>query len=430
MRDNKLYTPVGVRDILFRECDYKRQISHKIGEIFRCFGYEQVETPTFEYMEVFSDEKLGGTKQKEMIRFFDKDGSTLALRTDMTPPIARIVSTSFADKKEEPMRLSYFGNTFRYNEEYQGKQREFYQAGIELLGIDSAYADGEVLAVAVNSLLAAGLSDFQIIVGNVAFFKGILEETGLNDDICKELQMRIGYRDYVSAEEIVTKYDMPQNVRQLFIELPKLAGTLEVLEYAKALTKNERALKAIERLQNLYQILQYYHIAEYVTFDLGMVGQLNYYTGIIFRGYVDNSGYSILSGGRYDNLVAQYGTDMPAVGMVLKLNEVLSAVQKQCVAIEEKKAKTLIAFAVEGARKAIEIANIYRKSGMYVEMSLLGENLQKNIAYAEKKNMTHVLYFIDSENMKVVSLADEMGGFTVDIPISELILPNVEEEEQ
>lgn len=428
MRDNKLYTPVGVRDILFQECDYKRHISHNIGEIFRCFGYQQVETPTFEYMEVFSDEKLGGTKPKEMIRFFDRDGSTLALRTDMTPPIARIASTSFTDTKDEPMRFSYFGNTFRYNEEYQGKQREFYQAGIELLGIDSADADGEVLAVAIKSLLKAGLSHFQIIVGNVAFFKGILEETGLSDEICQELQMRIGYRDYVSAEEIVTQHNMPQNIRQLFIELPKLVGTLEVLDYAKGLTKNEKAIKAISRLQNLYQILQYYGIAEYVTFDLGMVGQLNYYTGIIFRGYVDDSGYSILSGGRYDNLVAQYGTDMPAVGMVLKLNEILAAVQKQGVIIEEQKVKTLIAFTQTGRQKAIEIANIYRKSGMYVEMSLLGQELQKNIAYAESKNMTHVLYFIDSKNMKVVSLADEMGGFTVDIPVSELILPKVEEE--
>ena len=133
MRDNKLYTPVGVRDILFNECDIKRYVSHEIGEVFRSFGYQQVETPTFEYMEVFSDEKLGATKQKEMYRFFDRDGSILALRTDMTPPIARIVATCF-EKKHLPMRFSYFGNVFRYNEEYQGKQREFYQAGIELLG--------------------------------------------------------------------------------------------------------------------------------------------------------------------------------------------------------------------------------------------------------------------------------------------------------
>jgi len=429
MRDNKLYTPVGVRDILFKECDIKRYVSHQIGEVFRSFGYEQVETPTFEYMEVFSDEKLGGTKQKEMYRFFDRDGSILALRTDMTPPIARIAATCF-EKKHLPMRFSYFGNVFRYNEEYQGKQREFYQAGIELLGVDQADADAEVIAVAIQSLLKAGLCHFQIIVGNVEFFKGILEETALPDDICKELQIRVGYRDYVSVEKIVTQYTMEQNIRQLFIDLPKLMGTLEVLEYAEKLTKNIRAVKAIKRLKYLYTILQYYGLEKYVSFDLGMVGQLNYYTGIIFRGYADGSGYSILSGGRYDNLVEQYGEDMPAVGMVLKLNEVLSALQKQCVTIEQKKAKTLIAFTEKGRQKAIEIAGIYRQSGMYIEMSLLGEDISKNMHYAESKQMSHVLYFIDSENMKVISLADEMGGFTVDIAVSELILPNVEEEKQ
>lgn len=429
MRDNKLYTPVGVKDMLFEECDYKRYISHQIGEIFRCFGYEQVETPTFEYIEVFSDEKLGSTKPKEMYRFFDRDGSTLALRTDMTPPIARMAATSFSEKKGEPMRFYYFGNTFRYNEQYQGKLREFSQAGIELIGIDSVDADGEVLAVAVNSLLAAGLSDFQMIVGDVTFFKGILEETGLSEEICNQLQYAIGNRDYVLAEKIVTEHTMPENIRKLFIELPKLVGTLEVLAYVKKLTQNKKAKRAVSRLQDLYQILRYHNIAEYVTFDLGMIGQLNYYTGIIFRGYVNGGGYSIVSGGRYDHLVAQYGTDMPAVGMGLKLNEILSAVQKQGVVVKEKKPQTLIAFADVGRAKAIEIANIYRRSGMYMEMSLLGEDIQKNMQYAHAKNMTHVLYFINSRDMKVISLADEMGGFTVDIAVEELILPKEEEEQ-
>ena len=133
---------------------------------------------------------------------------------------------------------------------------------------------------------------------------------------------------------------------------------------------------------------------QYVTFDLGMVGQLHYYTGIIFRGYADGSGYSILSGGRYDNLVAQYGVAMPAVGMALKLNEVLLAIQKQEIVIEYQKAKTLIAFTQKGIKKAVEIANIYRESGMYIEMSLLGEDIAKNMAYAEKKEMTHVYMWI------------------------------------
>ncbi len=430
MRDNKLYTPVGVRDILFEECNYKKHILQEIDKIFRCFAYQQVETPTFEYMEVFSDEKLGGTKQKEMVRFFDRDGSILALRTDMTPPIARIASTSFADKKNEPMRFSYFGNTFRYNEEYQGKQREFAQAGIELLGVDNSDADAEVIAVAVNSILATGLSHFQVIVGNVEFLKGILEETGLEKDICNQLQMYIANRDYVAAEKIVTEYHIPKNIKKIFIDLPKLVGTLEVLEYVNTLTQNQTAKKAISRLQELYQRLCYYGMEQYVTFDLGMVGQLHYYTGIIFRGYADGSGYSILSGGRYDNLVAQYGVAMPAVGMALKLNEVLLAIQKQEIVIEYQKAKTLIAFTQKGIKKAVEIANIYRESGMYIEMSLLGEDIAKNMAYAEKKEMTHILYFIDDISMKVISLADEMGGFTVEIPITELILPKAEGEKQ
>ncbi len=425
MRDNKLHTPVGVRDLLYDECAFKTEISERIREIFRCFGYQQVESPTFEYIEVFSDEKLGSTKPEQMYRFFDRDGSTLALRSDMTPPIARIAATSYY-QTPYPLRFSYFGNAFKYNEDYQGKLREFAQAGVELLGVNSSDADAEIVAVAVNSLLAAGIENFKITIGDVEFFKGILEETGLQEEICQELQYCIGNRDYVRSEQIVRAYSMPENIQKLFIELPNLVGSLSILAYAKRLTKNRKAKQAISRLQDLFQLLRNYNIEEYVSFDLGMVNQLNYYTGIIFRGYTYESGYPIVAGGRYDHLVEQYGAGMPAVGFSLKISEIVSAAMKNSFTIPVKTPKTLVAYTEAGKATACQIANEYRKDGMYVENSLLGEDLEENMAYAKEKNMSHVLYFMDSVQVKVISLADEVGGFTVEVTVDELIRPGKE----
>lgn len=426
MRDNKLHTPTGVRDLLQEECAMKKEINRRVLDIFSCYGYREVESPMFEYIEVFSNEKRGSTDPRQMYQFFDRDGSTLALRSDMTPPIARIAATAYMDEKG-PLRFSYFGNVFKYNESYRGRLREFSQAGVELLGVNTVEADAEVISVAVNSLLATGLSDFKITIGQVEFFKAVLEETGLDEHQRIELQEKIAVRDYVAAEELILKSGMPENMRELFTELPKLVGSLNVLAYAKRLTKSREAKRAVSQLQELYQILKCYHIEDYITFDLGMVNKLNYYTGIIFRGYTYGTGYTIVDGGRYDNFVEQYGLKTPAVGFGLKLSEVMSALVAQKIEVPVKMAKTLFAFSEAGRAAAMDMASKYRKNGMYIENSLLGASLEENIAYATKKQMSHVLYFMDDINLKLVSLLDEMGGFTVDVTVDELILPDEEE---
>lgn len=422
MRNNRLHTPVGVRDILPEECAVKEMLLEKIRKVFKSYHYEAVESPMFEYIEVFSDEKRGSTDPKQMYRFFDSDGSTLALRSDMTPPIARITATAYADW-EGPLRFCYYGNAFRCNESYQGKLREFSQAGVELLGVNSVLADAEVLAVAVKSLLSAGLQDFKITIGQVEFFNGIMEESGLAEEVCKEIMECIASRDYVAAEALIKYSDMPESSRELLLSLPNLVGSLDVLAFAKQKTNSKKARSAIVKLQELYRILKCYHIEAYISFDLGMVNQLNYYTGVIFRGYTYGTGYTVVDGGRYDNLISQYGKDCPAVGFSLKISGIMSALSFQGISMQAEKAGALIAFTEAGQGAALLIADKYRKSGMYLETSLLGGDLDKNIAYAEKKSMSHVLYFIDDEIVKVISLKDEMGGYTVTVPIEELVLP-------
>ena len=422
MRDNKLHTPIGVRDILPKECSVKIDIMKKIKEVFDRFGYMTVESPMFEFQEIF-----GETNDKQMFRFFDRDGSTLALRSDMTPPIARIASTAYGNV-EYPLRFSYYGNAFRYNENYRGRLREFPQAGVELIGVDSSDADAEMIALAVKGLMATGLKEFKINIGEVKFFKGILEESGLCEEDCKELQNMIGKRDYVGMEYLIKNRNIKEEIKNIFFELPKLVGGAEVLDYAYSLTNNECARKGIKKLQDLYEVLKCYSIDEYVLFDLGMVNKLDYYTGIIFRGYTYGFCFSVVDGGRYDNLLGNFGKKRPAVGFSIRISEVMTALSSQKIADEKVPNGTLVAYTKKGKQTALRVANIYRESGMLVENSLIGDDVDENMKYAKSKNMTHILYFIDSVNLKVISIADEMGGYTAEVTIDELIMPSKEGE--
>ncbi|MGL4791187.1 MAG: ATP phosphoribosyltransferase regulatory subunit [Anaerotignaceae bacterium] len=422
MINNKLHTPIGVRDILPKEGRIKKEVLRRIESVFSSFGYENIESPMFEYIEVFSDEKMGSTSPKQMFRFFDRNGGALALRSDMTPPIGRIAATAYAHVNS-PLRFSYFGNAFKYSESYQGKLFEFAQAGIELMGANSIEADAEVIALAVKSILATGIKDFRLHIGQVKFFKSILEETGLNEDDQNQLKDLIGNRNYVGVESLIENKEMEEGIKQLFIELPKMVGTMEVITKATALVKSEEAILALKNMANLFESLVAYGVDDYVVFDLGMVNSLNYYTGIIFRGYTYGTGYSIVDGGRYDNLVKQFGKEFPAVGFSIKVNEVMSVVD---IDIEEDKA--MIAYSQAGRTTALKTAEIYRKNGTPIINSLMGYDLEENIKYAQENNVSSMLYFMDSVNIKYVRIVDDMGVMTSDITIGDLVMPTEEVE--
>lgn len=419
MKNNRIHTPFGVKDMLYDECMVKKTIERKIDNVFTGYGYKEVATPTFEYIEVFSDEKMGSTSPQNMYKIFDRDGAVLALRSDMTPPIARVAATAYAEEKSA-VRFSYFGNAFRFNTSYQGKLSEFSQAGIELMGVESAYADAEVIAVACESLLAAGIENFKIMVGEVDFFKGILKESGLNADDCETLQDMAANRNYVGVEQMIEGSTINERTAELLKALPKLVGGVNVLDEAAKFTEDSEAIASLEKMKRLYQVLEFYGVDKYISFDLGMINRLNYYTGIIFRGYTYGSGYSVVDGGRYDNLVELYGKKMPSVGFCIKINEVITALERQGIDVVEKPAKALFAYDEAAAKTAVEIAAVYRLQGMIVEMSLLGEGLAKNMKYAKDNDFSYMLYFKEGDMVKLTSFKDEMGGYSVEVPVNQL----------
>lgn len=412
--DAKLHTPEGVKDYLPAEAAFKTEIERHIETVFYRYGFLPVSSPTFEYMEVFDGN--GGLNPKQMYTFIDRDSSVLALRADMTPAIARIAATAY-EKKDIPLRFYYFEDVFRYNEHYQGKLREFTQAGVELIGVNSYDADAEIIAVSVNSLLSCGLKDFKICIGQAQFFYGILEEAGFNLETCEKVRKYLIEKDYTAAQKLAECSDAPKNIKILFKELPMLIGDKSVIERARELVNSKKALAALDDLENIYTILTEYDVEKFISFDLSIIG-LYYYTGIIFRGYAKGTGFSVINGGRYDKLSENYGADYPAVGFAIKINNLIAALESQNITVRGEKADTLLMYSKEGRKMALKTSDELRSQGLNIENSLLGEDVEKNKEYAKSKGMGGILYFLNSEDVRIINFENDTVS---DVKISELL---------
>ena len=317
-----LHTPEGVRDIYGSEFVQKFELQQLLYHVLAERGYQGIETPTFEFFDVFSRE-VGTVPSRELYKFFDKEGNTLALRPDMTPSIARAVSKYFHD--ETPIRLCYMGNTFINYDKYQGRLKETTQLGAELMGEESVSADVELLSVLVEALKAAGLEEFQVSVGQVEFFKALLKEAGIGSEAEESLRRLISDKNRFAAEELLAGYELSPKLRETFLEMATLSGSAEALEKAKALTDNPEALKALGRLEDIYRGLKEKGFEKYISFDLSMLSKYNYYTGIVFRAYSYGYGEPVAKGGRYDTLLSHFGRELPAVGFAIVVDQLQRA---------------------------------------------------------------------------------------------------------
>jgi ATP phosphoribosyltransferase regulatory subunit len=349
-----------------------------------------------EYMEVFADK--GSVDPKQMYRLLDREGNVLALRSDVTPPVARIVAANFSGS-DMPLRFCYVQNVYRCSPSYQGRLREITQAGIELIGAPGDEADAETLAVAIDALKSSGLDDFRIDVGQVCFIRGILEESGLGPDVCAALHGRIIERDFVAAEKIGRDHDVPENVRRLLSSLPMFCGGAEMLDEALPGT-GEKSGAALASLKNIHSALVDYGFEKYVLFDLSMAGDMDYYTGIIFRGYTAGMGFSILDGGRYDGLSGRFGEPHPSVGFIIKVHNLAGALEKQNGRPDAAEADVLVAWNEAGRGAALAEAARARGEGLRVENSFIGPDFNENVALARSRGIKRVLCF-DGGAMRV-----------------------------
>lgn len=407
MSEKLLHTPEGVRDIYNSECKKKLKVVDQIHHILELYSYQDIETPSFEYFDIFNMDK-GSAPSNEMYKFFDRNNNTLVLRPDITPSIARSVAKYYANE-QLPVRLCYKGNTFTNAHQHQGKLNECTQIGCELINDDSSAADAEIIACVISCLKATGLKEFQIEIGDVDFFKGIMEEAGLDEETENKIRHFIQLKNFFGLSEFVSNLNIADNIKEAISGFDMLFGGLEMLEKAKNLISNKRSLEAIERMEKVYTALSYYGFDDFIGFDLSMLNRYNYYTGIVFSGYTYGTGAAIVTGGRYNNLLSKFGKDAPSVGFAIHVDELMSAISRNKVEVVTDSSNILILYDIEQQHAAIKLAAALRLKDKKIELIRRSakHELDEYIEYAKKMNLLGIYFFESDEDVLAISIADD-----------------------
>lgn len=401
--EQKLHTPEGVRDIYNRECETKLALQRELGNVLHLYGYQDIQTPTFEYYDVFRKE-IGSTSTRELYRFFDREGNILSLRPDITPSVARAAATLF-ETEDFPIRLCYVGNTFINHSSYQGRLKENTQLGAELIGLDSIEADAEMLAMVVDGLKKTGLTEFQVNVGHVDFIQSLMESTGLEEEEKEEIRTLINNRNYFGVEEILDNRGVKGSVKKAFQILPELMGGPEILEQAAAIAPNVNARLAITRLQQIYKLLKAYRAEDHVSFDLSMNGSYGYYSGIIFRAYTYGTGDAIVRGGRYDHLLEKFGRNTPSIGFAIIVDELMSALSRQKITVEPVH-RNLIVYTEATENWAVSLAGSFRSRGRNIVLIKRDseDTREKFEEYAKRSSISSLMYLRDDLKIEMLNL--------------------------
>lgn len=319
-------TPQGSRDLLFEECDDRRKVEACLSQLFKEKSYRKVMTPTIEFFDVFDSGNLG-IEAEEMYKLSDNQGRTTVLRPDNTAPIARLVATRLS-ADDFPVRLYYNQSVYIRNKQLAGRTDEVEQSGIELIGDGSIDADIEVISMAYEALKRNNVSSFKIEICHAGFFNAILDKMNLTNmqkaDICNFVEGK----NYSALGDYL---DALGNSREAEIikKLPRLFGGAEVIDEARAIYSDEKTDEALEYLKTVYEKLCALGFENDILIDLSLVNRSNYYTGIIFRGYAQGSGATIISGGRYDNLIGEFGLDAPAVGFGVNVSALCDVMREE-----------------------------------------------------------------------------------------------------
>ncbi len=353
--------PSGVRDYLPRALTKLRKIEKDVLHCMSRWGYQQMMTPTLEYYDTVG--VASSTSDQKLYKLLNNRGQALVLRSEMTAPVARVVASLLKDEPL-PLRLSYHANVFRAIEEEAGREAEFFQTGVELVGDDSAEADAEVVALAISSLQAAGVKSFKIAMGHVGFLNGLFQEAlpGL-PEAQEELKSHLLSRDYVSFRDTLQRLALPDAQKDELDGLLRLRGGKEICGQAMELSSHPLARNSIEHLCKVWEVLVAYGVSQHVMIDLTMIGDFSYYTGMTFEGYAAELGFPVCSGGRYDNLLQQFGRPIPSTGFSLKTNRILDGVSG---APEEEELPILIQYDAIRRKEGLQEAARLRAEGHVV----------------------------------------------------------------
>lgn len=376
--------PAGVADYFWGEARERRDLEATLLQVFRSWGYGDVVTPVFEYADTLSA-RGNRELQSELCRFLDRDGSMLALRADMTIPVARLVGTRLHDAPL-PQRFCYAGSVFRDVEPRAGQQREFWQAGVELIGSAAPTADAEVLALTAEALSAAGVTHFRLVLGQMQYFVGLLQALALEPAAQTRLAEAIDRNSEPALDAFLQATPLTPAQQRTLAGLPHLGGTAidDILQRAERLALNDTMQAAVANLHAICAALADFDVLEQVTLDLSEIHNLGYYTGVTFEVLAPGVGFRIASGGRYDNLVSTFGAPLPAVGVGLGLERVLLAKRLGAPPPSPQPLPPDLVLAAGRHAAAFAFAAAARRAGLVVAFDLEGRCAEALHAYARR----------------------------------------------
>lgn len=404
--------PKGVTDFLPEKADKIGYIEGKIRKVFELWGFRRIITPLLEFEDVIAA-GLGEDLKAKTFRFDDRQsGKLIAVPSDITPQIARIVATRLRGYPL-PHRICYSGRVLRHAELQSGRSREIFQSGVELIGLESPEADAEMVAMAVEALKGLGFRDFKIDLGHVGFIRGIMTASGLEVAVRNRLQEAIGKKDVSAVRSILAESPLSDAAKDELAALPRLFGGREVLDEAGRVATNDTSRRALDNISQVLDLLDIHGVSDHLTIDLGEVRGLDYHTGLTFEGFVTGMGEAVCSGGRYDTLTARYGFPAPATGFTFNVLALLSALEKR-PDVEASKTRDILIFnQQDDRREALEIAQQLRRRGYTTARDIIRRNFDDSLDYARRMNILHMMVVggdqCGPDEVYLVRVADGQG---------------------
>lgn len=410
--------PKGVRGLSPPEAARLRWVEKTLLAVFQRWGFREILTPTFEYLDVFARGAEDGDQGKTF-KFVDRQtGLLLALRSDLTPQVARMVAATMRHDPL-PLRLAYSASVFRHEEPQRGRHREFFQAGVELVGLDRPEADAEMISIAVEGCQGVGLRHFQIDVGQVEYLRGMLSALSPSSGLLRKILSALRRKDAVELELTLNPLPVEDILKEGILNLTTLYGGEAVLEKARAWAVTEQSRLALQNLTEVYGILKTYGLAEHIIIDLGETYAFDYHTGVVFQVFTEGLGSPIGSGGRYDNLIGHFGYPCPATGFAFELEKVLAAVEGEGILPAVQGPDFLIIDFNRDKRQALHLAQTLRSKGYAVARDIIRRDLAGSLDYARVNAIPRAIILgLKGNPRDTLNLRDLTTGTETSTPIA------------
>ncbi len=399
----------------------RRRLQDIILDVFLHWGFQEIVTPTFEYMDALTL-GLGTAYRDQLFKLEERHtGRMLSLRPDITTQIAKLAATRLADQPR-PLRFCYAANVFRYNESQTRNLQELYQAGVELIGLESPEADAEMIAIAVECMQAVELTDFRLVVSQPEFFRCVLAEANFAPEASAEIQKALQKKDTSTLETALAQCETTYAHREVLLQLPSLFGYADVLDTAAQLVRNQGAEAALANLVQVYDMLKTYGLEDRVLIDLSELRGFDYYTGITFECFTPNLGYRVCSGGRYDHLLGRYGPADPATGFAIDLEALLEALEHTDALPIRTAADCLLMDFRQDKREALRVSRELRQRGHRVARDIIPRDREGSLAYARQTGIPYaILMGLDTLPTDQAILHDVAQGTDTSLALADIV---------